>query len=189
MAGVARESAIERERAGAICLELKRGRAAGGHAFRDAVFVDGEAVGDIFAADRQLDQVVLHDLDPRRRVVEVLRDNREFAPVGGFLRQQAARGRGSGHDDPADAEEQQTERTAGHSHTKCDEGRTVLVRQYRFRFYSFAAAGAASCACLAASSCSNAVRLSRILPVGSILITFTRICWPSFSSSRTSLMR
>src|SRR5207248_1038597 len=40
-----------------------------------------------------------------------------------------------------------------------------------------------------ASSVSSALRLRRILPVGSMLITLTRICSPSLSSSRTSLTR
>ena len=39
------------------------------------------------------------------------------------------------------------------------------------------------------SSGSRALRLSRILPVGSMLMTLTRICSPSLSSSRTSFTR
>src|SRR6185503_10534296 len=127
MAGVAREPAIEGECAGAVRLEFKCGRASGRHPLRDAVFVDGEAVRDVLAPDGELYEVVLSHLDASRGVVEVLRDDREFTPVGSFLGEQAAH-RWGRRDDAADAEEQQTERTAGHSHNWCDGSRTVLVR-------------------------------------------------------------
>src|SRR5882672_5086886 len=94
MAGVARERAVEGKRARAVYLELECRRAARGDALDDAVGVNREAVSDVVAADGQLDEIVLHDLDARGRELEVLRDNREFAPVGRLILGRAERGSG-----------------------------------------------------------------------------------------------
>src|ERR1043166_10187818 len=85
MAGLAGECAVERERAGPICLELECGRSAGGHPLADAVLIDGEAVCDVIAAHRELHQVVLSDLDAGGRVLEVLRRNGELTPVRSLI--------------------------------------------------------------------------------------------------------
>jgi hypothetical protein len=58
------EVAVEAERAGTIRAELEGRRAAGRDAADDAVLVDREAVSDVFALDRDLDEIVLDHLEP-----------------------------------------------------------------------------------------------------------------------------
>jgi hypothetical protein len=58
-----REIAVETESARAIGAKLERGRSARGNAPDDAVFVDGEAVGDVLAVGGDPDEVVLCDFD------------------------------------------------------------------------------------------------------------------------------
>src|SRR5689334_15752037 len=75
------KGAVERERARPIGLELECRRSAGGNPLGDPVIVDGEAVGDVLTADGHLDEIVLAHLDARRRELEILGGNGEFAPV------------------------------------------------------------------------------------------------------------
>src|SRR5687768_10619176 len=112
--------------------------------------------------------------------------DRELAPVRRLVLARAKRrrggeqaGRGTGEETGAGPEENQAESPPGQGHL------LSLDAPRRFLVYCLAAAVSA----LPASSCNNAFRLKRILPVGSILMTFTSTCWPSLSSSRTSFTR
>src|SRR5689334_23174647 len=132
MARLASKRAVKRKRPRSIHLEFERGRSARRHAFADAVLVDRKAVGNVVAAHRKLHQVVLSDLDAGGRVLEVLRHNGELTPVGSLiLREKPDHGR-TGDESTADADKDEPERAARHSHVYWDAGRTPIVRPSRF---------------------------------------------------------
>src|SRR5688572_11901580 len=85
VAGVARQVAVEAERARAVGAEVERRGAARGHAADDAVLVDGEAVGDILAADRHAHEVVLRDLEAIGRELKIAGREEELRTVGGLI--------------------------------------------------------------------------------------------------------
>src|SRR5215813_14286408 len=55
-----REVAVERKGPGTVSAELERCRAAGGDPLDDSILVDGKAVRDVLAPQRELDEVILH---------------------------------------------------------------------------------------------------------------------------------
>jgi len=64
MTRVAGHVGVEREGARLIGAELDRCRAASRNTPRHAVFLDGQAVGEVGALHCELDEVVLTDLNP-----------------------------------------------------------------------------------------------------------------------------
>ena len=51
----------------------------------DAVLIERKGVGNVAAPDRQPHEIVLHDLETVRGVMEILGDNREFPPIRGLI--------------------------------------------------------------------------------------------------------
>ena len=69
------------ERSRLVCAELDDRLAAGWDSPGQAVCVDGEAVGHVRAFDRELDQIVLGDLEAIGREAIIPRGDRELTPV------------------------------------------------------------------------------------------------------------
>ena len=83
--GIGREVAIEREGARLIGAELERDRCAARHALHDPIGIDRKTGGTILAAQRDLDEIILRDIELVGCEDVILRDDGELATILGWL--------------------------------------------------------------------------------------------------------